>query len=194
MTDESSSDHKARPVGGMWWLVNTDGFPMSDKTWERMWDYVIHKHPQGRAVAESIRDKTTQAVPYPSVPHIHSLSLIPSSIVNIQNYMNKLQYNHTGTQFFDIKKYRPLSKLMEMAEQMIKESLPIKCLEAVVLSLYLTSPLASLQRFTIRFKSRYKSRWYRHVVLGLNHSGLYGALGLSRRSTLMYKPLQYQVT
>jgi hypothetical protein len=79
-----------------------------------------------------------------------------------------------------------------MAEQMIKESLPIKCLEAVVLSLYLTSPLASLQRFTIRFKSRYKSRWYRHVVLGLNHSGLYGALGLSRRSTLMYKPLQYQ--
>ena len=54
---------------------------------------------------------------------------------------------------------------MDLAKEMIKESLPIKCLEAVILSLYLTSPLSSLQRFTIRFKSRYEGRCYRHVTI-----------------------------
>lgn len=79
-------------------------------------------------------------------------------------------------QFFDVKRYKPLSRyliiqtifidklhfrLMDMAKDMIKESLPIKCLEAVILSLYLTSPLTSLQRFTIRFKSSHEGRCYR---------------------------------
>lgn len=32
----------------------------------------------------------------------------------------------------------------------------------------------------------------RHIVLGIHCSGKYGALGLSRRKTLMYKPLVYR--
>ncbi|XP_003388484.1 PREDICTED: vasohibin-1-like isoform X2 [Amphimedon queenslandica] len=102
------------------------------------------------------------------------------------------QYNYTGMQFFDVKRYKPLSRLMDMAKDMIKESLPIKCLEAVILSLYLTSPLTSLQRFTIRFKSNHEGRCYRHVVLGVHQGGIYGSLGLSRRLSLMYKPFHYK--
>ena len=33
----------------------------------------------------------------------------------------------------------------------------------------------------------------RHVVLGVAHGGSYGALGLSRRRDLMYKPLEFKV-
>ena len=35
---------------------------------------------------------------------------------------------------------------------------------------------------------------FRHVVLGVHHASLYGALGLSRRQDLMYKPLEYKVS
>lgn len=34
----------------------------------------------------------------------------------------------------------------------------------------------------------------RHVVLGVTHGGSYGALGLSRRRDLMYKPLEFKVS
>ena len=83
---------------------------------------------------------------------------------------------------------------MDNAKEMIAESLPIKCLEAVILSLYLTAPLTNVQRFTISFKSQFRGLYYRHVVLGITNGSSYGALGLSRRSDLMYKPLEYQVS
>ena len=38
-----------------WWHVNKTGFPITEETWERMWDHVIRVHPQGSQVAESIR-------------------------------------------------------------------------------------------------------------------------------------------
>ena len=84
-------------------------------------------------------------------------------------------------------------RLMEVAKDMIQESLPIKCLESVVLSLYLTAPLTEVQRFAVSFKSRCGELCYRHIVLGVHYSGFYGALGLSRREDLMFKPLQYKV-
>ncbi len=85
-------------------------------------------------------------------------------------------------------------RLMDNAREMISECLPIKCLEAVVLSLYLTSSLLQANRFCISFKTRFKGHIYRHVVLGLHHKALYGALGMSRREDLMYKPLIYIVS
>lgn len=82
---------------------------------------------------------------------------------------------------------------MENAKEIISESLPIKCLEAVILALYLTAPLTNLHRFTVGFKSNFNGLYYRHVVLGVADNTSYGALGLSRRQDLMYKALQYKV-
>ena len=41
---------------------------------------------------------------------------------------------------------------MECAKDMIKEALPIKCLEALVLGTYLTNDIHGLVRFNISFK------------------------------------------
>ena len=87
-----------------------------------------------------------------------------------------------------------IPRLMENAREMIAECLPIKCLEAVILALYLTAPLTNLQRFTISFKSYFNGLYYRHVLLGVSNNSNYGALGMSRRKNLMYKSLKYKVS
>uniref|UniRef100_A0A8C8VDX7 Vasohibin 1 n=1 Tax=Pelusios castaneus TaxID=367368 RepID=A0A8C8VDX7_9SAUR len=78
---------------------------------------------------------------------------------------------HMGTQF----------------TKMTKEALPIKCLEAVILGIYLTNSMPTLERFPISFKTHFSGNYFRHIVLGVNFGGRYGALGISRREELMYK-------
>nr|XP_058929425.1 tubulinyl-Tyr carboxypeptidase 2 isoform X6 [Kogia breviceps] len=117
---------------------------------------------------------------------------IPDWLQAIQNYMKTLQYNHTGTQFFEIRKMRPLSGLMETAKEMTRESLPIKCLEAVILGIYLTNGQPSIERFPISFKTYFSGNYFHHVVLGIYCSGRYGSLGMSRRAELMDKPLTFR--
>ncbi|CAH8488468.1 unnamed protein product [Schistosoma rodhaini] len=71
-------------------------------------------------------------------------------------------------------------------------SLPIKCLEATILAIFLTQGQEYLKRFTMSFVSEFNGNVFRHVVLGIySSSGLFGALGLSRRENLMYKPLNF---
>ena len=57
---------------------------------------------------------------------------------------------------------------------MVRESLPIKCMEAVILAIYLTNGIPGLGRFPINFKSEVNEasllrgrKYYYHVVLGV---------------------------
>ena len=173
--------------------VNKHGFPLVSETLEALWCHVEDIHPDGQQVSSRIRGCPTLPHPAIPVPPILSPSTsIEEKLALIQQYMERLQYNHTGMQFFEIKKYRPISGLMEVAKEIIKEALPIKCLEATVLSLYLTSGINEIDRFTISFKSQFGNRVHRHIVLGVRHGNKYGALGLSRRKQLMYKPLHFK--
>ncbi|XP_043328560.1 tubulinyl-Tyr carboxypeptidase 1 isoform X1 [Cervus elaphus] len=129
-----------------------------------------------------------RGIPIPSVPTFQPSTPVPERLEAVQRYIRELQYNHTGTQFFEIKKSRPLTGLMDLAKEMTKEALPIKCLEAVILGIYLTNSMPTLERFPISFKTYFSGNYFRHIVLGVNFGGRYGALGMSRREDLMYKP------
>lgn len=48
--------------------------------------------------------------------------------------------------------------------------------------------MSTLERFPISFKTYFSGNYFRHIVLGVNFGGRYGALGMSRREDLMYKP------
>jgi hypothetical protein len=48
--------------------------------------------------------------------------------------------------------------------------------------------MPNLERFPISFKTYFSGNYFRHIVLGVNFGGRYGALGMSRREDLMYKP------
>lgn len=52
---------------------------------------------------------------------------------------------------------------------------------------YLTNNMTTLDRFPISFKTHFSGNYFRHIVLGVNFGGRYGALGISRREELMYK-------
>ncbi|KAL5008144.1 hypothetical protein ScPMuIL_013725 [Solemya velum] len=190
---ETADKEDVNEENGVLFWVNKSGFPVDDYTWERMYDHVSRIHPDNKTMVHKIRScKDLPQMPVPQVPSFPPMMLVCERLEKIQNYMNTLQYNHTGTQFFEIRKNRPISGLMEIAKDMIRDSLPIKCLEAIILGIYLTNGFLGVERFVISFKSVFNGNVHRHVVLGVYYGGKYGALGLSRRDDLMYKPLYYK--
>ncbi|KPA73490.1 hypothetical protein ABB37_09810 [Leptomonas pyrrhocoris] len=112
----------------------------------------------------------------------------------IQQQINILTYNHLPRTFFSLEKHRSLQSILMTAKEALAEALPIRCLEATFLALHFTQCLRDIDRIPLSFKSEANGNTYRHIVLVLrtrSTPSLYGALGLSRKSTLMYKPVTF---
>ncbi|EGF84216.1 hypothetical protein BATDEDRAFT_22051 [Batrachochytrium dendrobatidis JAM81] len=110
--------------------------------------------------------------PIPREPNL-SLDLpILSHIHSIQEYIQTLSYNYLGEPFFVVKKSSSVRNLLKLAQKMVQQALPIKCLEATILGIYLTMKFDDLLRMS---------------CLG----GKWGAIGLSKKSDLMNKSLTY---
>ncbi|AYU79925.1 Vasohibin [Leishmania donovani] len=112
----------------------------------------------------------------------------------IQKQISILSYNHLPRTFFSLEKHRSLQSILFTAKEVLCEALPIRCLEATFVALHYTQTLRDIDRIPLSFKSEANGHFYRHIVLVLrtrSTPALYGALGLSRKPTLMYKPLAY---
>lgn len=107
-----------------------------------------------------------------------------------QDFLNKLQYNNEIPKF-DVRKCCTLGSLEFEAKQMTLKNKPLKCLEALVLAVFLTKKL-QVVRFPLAFKS-FSNGKHEHIVLGVYVPGIkkWGSMGLSRCSDLMDKPFIY---
>lgn len=123
-------------------------------------------------------------------PKLSNSLSVSQRLEKIQNFIENFQYNSDNRAMF-ISKSRPLSSITECADQIIRKSSPIKCMEAAVLGIFLTNDIEKLTRLCLRFKSTVDGRTYWHIVLCVRFRNKFGTLGLSRKSELAFKPIQY---
>ncbi len=83
----------------------------------------------------------------------------------LQEYITSFQYNHTATTYFDQNKQRPLCRILSTARDIVRQGLPIKCVEAVFLGLLLTSGWTDLDRVPVGFKTCVAGHVYRSHLL-----------------------------
>jgi len=186
-------------------LMGLDEDPIMDA--ETVLSADINQNPQTHVELEQAvklvkeKSKIEKAWVLESVPDIPQL---PNSIVNgnlnkdirgkirlLSQYIKSFEYNHIGKDFFTVDKKKNLNCLMDVAKQILRENLPMKCLEAVCVSQYLTRDWP-IMRFPLRFQTTVDSHVFWHVVMGIQSlNGKFGALGISRRPTLDYRDLTY---
>lgn len=129
--------------------------------------------------------------PYPSLPNLSAGVPMSAKIAAMQAYIEKLSYNFTGVDYFDVRKHRAIGRILDTGRQVTKQALPIKCVEAVFVAISLTQGLRELERVPFSFRSQVGGITYKHIVLAIKHENKWGSVGLSRRRELYYKDLVY---
>lgn len=88
-----------------------------------------------------------------------------------QELITALQYNHTdAVTYFTVDKARPTCRVMDTARDIIRHGLPIRCVEAVFLAMYLTAGWKEVERIPLRMRSvvvddEGVERSHAHIVL-----------------------------
>jgi len=129
---------------------------------------------------------------------------LDEKIWRIQSFINAFQYNYTGKSFFkkDMRRDRGINHITNIAKDIMRQALPIQCVEALFLGIHLTNTMKNeLIRIPITFESISSNEWHSHIVLGLKalkgrggtrKDERWGALGISRIPSLMYKELKFE--
>ena len=98
------------------------GLPIDAPTWSQIWEFAAHLYPGHRQEMQNIiQSEELPEIPLVTPPSIHltrggGATKIPEYLEKVQQYLNKLTYNHTGTQLFDIKPHSSMITLMETAK------------------------------------------------------------------------------
>jgi hypothetical protein len=87
----------------------------------------------------------------------------------IQRFISSFTYNQTLARYFTTTLERPLSAVLETARYILHGMRPIRCVEAVFAAVALTMAHTEVDRYTLRFKTRERTRDQicRHMVLAV---------------------------
>jgi hypothetical protein len=153
--------------------------------------------PRSRAKEEATRavraaSEVPPPPPRPVIPPLFLHESVDAKIDRIQNFISSFEYNYTGQPYIRLKRNLGMLHLTASARKLIRLAYPIQCVEAVFLAVVLTSFIEGIDRIPLSFKSKLDDSVHRHIVLALRHEGKWGAVGISRRENLMYKPLVFE--
>ena len=90
------------------------------------------------AIAAILGNKDLPRPPYPTLPNMNAPAPMSAKLAAVQAYIEKLADNCTGVDYFDVRKHRPMSRILETGREVTRQALPIKCVEAVFVGAYLT--------------------------------------------------------
>jgi Vasohibin len=84
-----------------------------------------------------------------------NLHLVTSQLrlQRLQQYIEGFRYNFIPGYLHNVRKRRPFSEISKTARGIMTTGLPIKCIEAVFLALYLTCQHCEWERYPLGFKS-----------------------------------------
>ncbi|KAG8459878.1 hypothetical protein KFE25_010927 [Diacronema lutheri] len=186
---EVSGGAAADGEGEMHMVDATDGSDAEDPDFPADADAASDAQLQ-EAIQRVRADRSLVPPPLPTPPTLALLARPADKLRAVQAFIERLGYNYTGTDYFDVRKNRPFARVLETARLIVRTALPIKCVEAVFVAVLLTQELSELERVPFAFKSRVDGRVAKHIVLAVRQPGVgWGALGLSRRKELYYKEL-----
>jgi hypothetical protein len=168
-------------------LKSEDAAPLTEEE-ERKVASLVHA-----IQSEKLASLGLSPPPRPSVPKGLKELPINERLEAVQGVISSLQYNHRKGYLYNVTKDRPFPRIMDTAQEVLKEGMPIKCIEAVFLGVFLTAGWPEISRMPLRFKSSAGGHIHRHIVLIIHHtsSGMWGALGISRSERLMDKKLEF---
>lgn len=94
------------------------------------------------ALKNIVGNQNLPRLPYPQTPSfMRSKQSTQNKIREIQSFINEFQYNHTGQNYVKKRRDRGAQHIMITAKELIREALPIQCVEAVFIAIYLTADL-----------------------------------------------------
>ena len=73
--------------------------------------------------------------PIPTMPTFSPTTTMVEKLRKMQKFIESFQYNYTESTYFSLRKNRPLHQILGTAREIVRDALPIRCLEAVLLGL-----------------------------------------------------------
>ena len=74
------------------------------------------------AIAAIRGNKDLPRPPYPTLPNMNAPAPMSAKVAAVQAYIEKLSYNFTGVNYFDVRKHRPMGRILEIKEYLVKLS------------------------------------------------------------------------
>ena len=74
------------------------------------------------AIAAIRGNKDLPRPAYPTLPNLGSSASMTAKVFAVQGYIEKLSYNFTGVNYFDTRKQRPMSRIMETAREITRQA------------------------------------------------------------------------
>ncbi|XP_002961750.2 vasohibin-2 isoform X2 [Selaginella moellendorffii] len=109
----------------------------------------------------------------------------------VQQYIGCFEYRIALQPHYNVNKYRPLAKLMDTAQMMIHSPQAIKCVEGVILAIYLTAGLQGVERLPVGFETEQDTKIHQHIILVVRNGKKFGAFGMSREADLAGREIEF---
>ncbi|XP_024525379.1 vasohibin-2-like [Selaginella moellendorffii] len=109
----------------------------------------------------------------------------------VQQYIGCFEYRIALQPHYNVNKYRPLAKLMDTAQMMIHSPQAIKCVEGVILAIYLTAGLQGVERIPVGFETEQDTKIHQHIILVVRNGKKFGAFGMSREADLAGREFEF---